>query len=91
MSHLLHHICQIAADIFDVTMEDLTAVSSPETVASWDSLQHLNLIVALEQAFGVEFTPEEIERTMSLEAIVEVLGAKQPGEGAGPRAGAVIV
>lgn len=81
---LLPQIRQIAADIFELTLDDLTASSSPETVAGWDSLQHLNLILALEGAFGVELTPEEMERMTSLEAVAEVLGAKN-GSAAPPR------
>jgi acyl carrier protein len=32
-------------------------------------LQHLNLVLALEQEFHVQFTPEEIEQLQSVELI----------------------
>lgn len=76
MNRLFPQVRQIAADILELAPDDLTASSSPGTVAGWDSLQHLNLIVALEQAFHVEFTPEEMERMTSLETVAEVLVAK---------------
>lgn len=75
MNHL-PQIREIAADVFELLPDELTPSSSPETVARWDSLQHLNLVMALEQAFGVEFTPEEIEGMTSLEAVGQVLAAK---------------
>lgn len=67
----------IAADIFRVGPNRIHRQSSPETIESWDSLQHLNLILALEQKFGLEFEPEEIERMTSLDAIHSLIEEKQ--------------
>lgn len=71
----------IAADIFQVTARRITLQSSPDTIESWDSLQHLNLILALEQSFGLEFEPEEIERMTSIGAILAILEEKQNEQG----------
>ena len=38
----------VAADIFKVDVRLLNAASSPEQVEAWDSLRHLNLVLALE-------------------------------------------
>jgi acyl carrier protein len=45
-------------------------------VESWDSLQHMNLIVSLEQAFQAEFTFEEIVSMQSVAEIKRVLRGK---------------
>lgn len=71
----------IAADIFQVAARRITLQSSPDTIESWDSLQHLNLILALEQSFGLEFEPEEIERMTSIGAILAILEEKQNEQG----------
>ncbi|MGI9517820.1 MAG: hypothetical protein ACR2NP_12285 [Pirellulaceae bacterium] len=42
----------------------------------WDSVQHLNLIVELEQKFSVDFEPEEIAEMTSLERIESTIRAK---------------
>jgi acyl carrier protein len=75
---VLGQVRQIVADIFNVDPREVTSASSPETIETWDSLQHLNLVVALEQAFEVELVPEEIEQMLSVESIVTLLRAKQP-------------
>jgi len=67
----------IAADIFQVGPDRIHRESSPETIESWDSLQHLNLILALEQHLGLEFEPDEIERMTSLDAIFSIIEEKQ--------------
>jgi acyl carrier protein len=47
--------------------------SSPETIESWDSLKHMNLILALEEEFGVSFTDDEIMTMVSVELILDTL------------------
>jgi len=41
-----------------------------EQVESWDSLGHIRLVSAMEEAFGVRFTIEEIESLTSVGRIV---------------------
>jgi acyl carrier protein len=68
----------IVADIFEVPLETVTPQSSPDTIAAWDSMHHLNLVLALEQEFGVQFSPEEIEQLLSVELIVALVAEKMP-------------
>ncbi len=71
---MLERVQRIVADVFGVPLEEVLPESSPDTIAAWDSLQHLNLVLALEQEFGIQFTPEEIEQLLSVElaaALVE--------------------
>lgn len=42
----------------------------------WDSVNHLNLVLALEAEFGVTFEPEEIAAMQSLAAVEKILAAK---------------
>jgi acyl carrier protein len=67
---------RIAADVFSVPIAGINAESSADTIETWDSLQHLNFVLAVEQEFGVQFTPEEIEKLISVNTVVEMLEAK---------------
>lgn len=69
-------IRQIAADVLELQVAKITPQSSTENVDSWDSVHHLNLVLALEQEFGLQFEPEEIDQMTSVEKIVRVLSAK---------------
>lgn len=73
---MLERTYRIIADIFQLTPEQVHPGASPDTIANWDSLRHLNLVLALEQEFGVEFTPEEIEQMLSVELITDLLTEK---------------
>lgn len=46
--------------ILGVPYGTVTEGSSPETVPSWDSLNHLNMVMAIESEFGVTFSPEDV-------------------------------
>jgi acyl carrier protein len=67
---------RLMADVFEMPESEIRPNSSPDNVPSWDSLHHLNLVLALEQEFGVEFTPEEIEQLLSAELVAALLEQK---------------
>jgi acyl carrier protein len=81
-SHLvLSKVLTIAADVFQVPEASLGPASSPDTIGSWDSLHHLNFVLALEDGFGVQFSPEEIEQLLSIELTKALVEEKLKGSG----------
>jgi acyl carrier protein len=53
---VLDRVRQLTADVFGVEVGGVTAASSPETIASWDSQAHLNFVLALEAEFGIRLS-----------------------------------
>jgi acyl carrier protein len=66
----------IASDVFGVPTGNLSAESSPESVENWDSMQHLNLILAIEEKFGIQLDPEEIEQMKNVGAVAALVDKK---------------
>jgi acyl carrier protein len=66
----------IFRDVFDDDKLQLRADMSPDTLPTWDSLGHIRLIAALEDAFELSFTLEEIESMTSVSKILSVLADK---------------
>ena len=66
----------IASDVFGVPANTITAESSPQSIESWDSMQHLNLVLAIEERFGVQFEPEEIEEMKNIGAAAALVDKK---------------
>jgi acyl carrier protein len=66
----------IASDLFGVPAASLASDSSPETIATWDSTQHLNLVLAIEDKFSFQLSPEEIEQMGSLGQIATLVEGK---------------
>lgn len=73
----MNEIKQVIADTLRVPVETVTDQSSPATLPQWDSLAHLNLVLALEERFGVKFTLEEIIELQDVPAIHRILAAKK--------------
>ena len=73
---ILNEVRQIVADIFNLPLECITDQSSPDTIEGWDSLQQVNLVVALEQNFNLQFVPEEIIQMLSIELIALLIEEK---------------
>jgi acyl carrier protein len=73
---VLPRVLAIAADVFQVPESSVGPGASPDTVETWDSLHHLSFVVALEQEFGVQFSPEEIEQLLSIELTAALLEEK---------------
>ena len=40
---------------------------------SWDSLGHMQLIIALKEVLGVELSPSDIAEATSIEAIISII------------------
>ena len=74
---VLNRIRQIASDVLQVDGDAITPDSSPENVASWDSVQHLNLVLALEDEYGLQFLPEEMDQMKTVGEIAQLVAAKR--------------
>jgi len=67
-------------EIFHEVFEDPSIVPTPEMKASdvpeWDSLNHINLIVAIEARFKIKFKTSEIESLRNVGHLVEMIEKK---------------
>lgn len=66
----------LAAESFGLAPDELHPQSSPENTPGWDSFAHLQLVVALEESFGVRFTTRDVLRLGTLADAEEILGEK---------------
>ena len=69
---------QVMSQIFKVPLDQINDETKVETIEAWDSLNHINLVLALEQEFKTTFAPEEIISMVSFEEIQEILKQKTP-------------
>ena len=73
MTSTFEQVCNVASDIFGIPANRITAESSPETIENWDSRQHLNLVLAIEEKFGVQLDPEGIEQMKNIGAVAALV------------------
>jgi acyl carrier protein len=73
---VLERVRAAAADVLKIPANKITPESSTETIEGWDSVQHLNLVLALEQEFSVQFDPEEIDEMNNIGRIAGIVETK---------------
>ena len=76
MNDVHTRLTPIFRDVFDdeslVLRDDLTA----EDVENWDSLTHINLIVAIEKEFRIRFTTAEVSGLKNVGELEVLVAAK---------------
>ncbi len=63
----------IMSTVLDVNSSVINDECTPYTIESWDSLKHMNLVVALEKKYGLEFDDSDIEIMTSYKTIVSII------------------
>ncbi len=63
----------IVSEVLGVPVNEVDESSSAATIAAWDSLRHMNLVVALEEELGVRFDDDVVTKITSVAAILEAL------------------
>jgi acyl carrier protein len=60
------HLRRVFHELFGIAPEQCNDALSMENVKGWDSVSHLTLVFALEEAFAVQFSPEDISELTSV-------------------------
>ena len=66
-------IKNVMSSVFGISKEDIKTDASPDNIESWDSLKHMNLIVALEEEFNFELSDDEIVEMMNYKLLIEIV------------------
>ena len=74
MTSTFQKLQQIIAATLKVSPSKVTETTRDQDLAAWDSLGQVNLIMALEQEFGVYIEVEEFGNLNSVPAILAYLG-----------------
>lgn len=64
---------QVLADVLGVNVSAINDEASVDTIEKWDSLNHLNLVLALEGQFKVSFSEEQIVEMLNYPLVKAVL------------------
>ena len=66
----------IMSEVFDINKDLIKNDSSTNNLVEWDSMNHMNLIVALEEEFKCEFDEDDIEIMVSFETVKTIIENK---------------
>jgi acyl carrier protein len=69
-------VCKVFSEVLRIPVESVSDDTSPENTPQWDSLQAMNLVIALEAAFNVRLSTKEIVSMRTVGLVRKVLRSK---------------
>lgn len=75
-SDILAKVQEVFRDELEIEDLVLTDETTADDVEEWDSLSHVQLVVALEKAFGIKFTSREILSWDNVGDLVDCISKK---------------
>lgn len=76
---IFENLNEVFRDVFDDEDIVVTDSTTADDIDDWDSLEHINLIVATEKKFGIKFTMSEVtgmKNVGEMASIIEERAAK---------------
>ena len=63
----------IMAKVFNVPVDAIKSDSTPYTIVNWDSLTHVDLVLALQKEFEIRFSDDEIPTLVNYDIILNTI------------------
>jgi acyl carrier protein len=70
-------IRDVMAAMLAIPAEGIGDQTRQENTEDWDSLRHMNLILALEEEFEIQFADEDVSELLSFCAICDAVSARK--------------
>jgi acyl carrier protein len=77
-SAILSKLNELIRDVFGEDDVVATDETTADDVAGWDSSNHVRLIIAIEEAFKVTFTTDEMLAPENVGELVDLIASKLP-------------
>ena len=74
---ILSQVTEILMDVLDVEDLIITEKTHASDVDEWDSLNHIQLIVAIEKHFKIRFTSREIQSWSNVGEMIDSIEQKR--------------
>ena len=69
-------VIQVLVNILQVSPDKISIKTTSDDIEQWDSLNHTNMIQALEQEFGIRYDLEQVVSMLSVREIIEATKGK---------------
>lgn len=74
---LADELREILESVLGVQLPEDGSAATMDDLETWDSMAHISLILAVEQRFRIQLTPDEASVITSLESLRDVVGSKR--------------
>ena len=71
--NLYEKLDKVFQDVFDDETISVNDNTTADDIDDWDSLEHINLIVAVEKEFGIKFSMGEVNTMKNVGEMVDII------------------
>ena len=64
---------EVFQDVFDDDSIEVNPETTSDDIEDWDSLEHINLVAAVEQEFGIKFTMAQVVGMKNVGEMVDII------------------
>ncbi|HUR92458.1 MAG TPA: acyl carrier protein [Gemmatimonadaceae bacterium] len=72
-------VYKILSSAFGTPVDSLSDEDGPDTIDAWDSLSHVNLVLALESEFGITLSDDDVNNMLSVGLVGRVVENRMGG------------
>ncbi len=73
---LLEAVAEILRDIFDDDTLEVTESTCSDDVEDWDSLEQINILVAIQDRFGIQFSLDDVSDLKDVGDTLDLIESK---------------
>lgn len=70
---VLEQLNEVFRDVFDEEEITVNETTTADDIEEWDSLEHINLMAAVEQEFGMKFTMGEVVTMKNVGEMADII------------------
>ena len=63
----------IMSNVFQVEINEISTDTSPTSLSQWDSMNHLNLVISIEEEFNLNLDDKQIVEMVDFNSILELI------------------
>lgn len=71
--NIIERLTEVFQNVFDDDEIEIGSDTTADDIEDWDSLEHINLIAAVEREFGVKFTMKEVSTMKNVGEMIDII------------------
>ncbi len=77
MAEMEDRVREVMAAMLAIAQEEIGEQTLQQDTADWDSLRHMNLVLALEEEFDIQFGDSEVSELLGFRLICDAIAARK--------------
>jgi acyl carrier protein len=73
MNDLIQRLNEVFRDVFGDDSISVTPSTTSDDIEDWDSIEHINLIAAVESEFGMRFKMREVSGMKNVGEMIDII------------------